>query len=207
MKTEFTGGPPWLQGPLPRGIVEVPHSEWANLRNTFEKTVESISTADFFDENGHNTSCVVVRPSPAFVSWAVPEGILCFIDDYAALNVKFETAIDIVSGGKVVAWGIGFDECGCFEGKFDSDFRSWLRGEFIASPLAVMSRDAKIVMIFDEQVHFGYIGVDPTVATIVQDALGGEVAIFSIMKDYIEDFGVGFGTADRMWARKYLLSA
>ncbi|MBL8559200.1 MAG: hypothetical protein JNM47_10805 [Hyphomonadaceae bacterium] len=189
---------------MPEGVHQLDAIECSAAERLFEARVEVSSTPPV-SEN-HIAKTEIVRPGAGYVVWTVPDGILCFIEDYPQLNLALEEQINALAPSGMSAWAVGDAKNGCFRGSFNTSFRRWLKTEFILSPLALVSPNAQLVMVFDEQMRFGLIGAERSIAPQVLRALGGNDNVRAIMGRYIEDFGVGFGEDDRTWARRYLVN-
>lgn len=202
--SEGTGGAPaWVTGKLPHGVEQLDTSECKVVENLLNSRVAAINTPPV--SQSHDARRVIYRPGAGYLVLTVPNGVLCFTEDHPELNRAFEDKVNTLARNGLVAWALGDIKSGCFRGRFDRDFREWLKMEFILSPLALVSPNAELIMIFNEQMRFGVVGVKQNVAASFLQALGGIERVRSTMNVYIEGYGVGFGDDDRMWARRYLM--
>ena len=107
---------------------------------------------------------------------------------------------------ELLFWAPEFQNAGVYRAPFVNKVRHWIKSEFILSPIFASSDDASFFMLFDQQMRYWWAAGEAQHLDEMDQVFGGQARIRRLMSDYIDQFGVGFGEADRDWAREYLMS-
>lgn len=192
--------PGWIKT-LPDGVTVASDDLSSQLIERFGKQVGEHAAPGMRTGDHHRS---IRWPNPNLSVRVFAEGIVTEGGDILNYRPPLEHLLRKHSPAGVAVWGIGFQKYGVFLSAYDDDFRWWVKGQLIFSPTVVIARDADLIIIADEQMHYSVVGASSLLMEELEAALGGGSVIDEAIDAFINDLGIGFGEEDRSWAEKFL---